>query len=236
MNVSVGQAAATAIQTWLRSQLAPDIVLYDRWPEANSPLFAPASALNQGQKTRAAISILRVGRRQRLDVIAPQSQFAITQVGAQLYTVTLTLGSYMQPVQLDIWATTDDDRDDIIAQLDVALNAGAAATTGLALSDNPVRDGVLLPLVAPFSGFIEAWIDEPEIFDDPDAVQRGEYRASYYGEARGLFGQSAQVSAISQAVLAQQLSALPTPPPGQLWNLATLNANGKVTYSTSSNP
>ena len=237
--VSVGQAAVTALQTWLRRSLPEDVAVYDRWPDADVRLFAPAQA--GLPPSRAVVSVMKVGRRQRVDVIGPSPGPTITPDGAGKFLVTFRLGSYVQPVQLDLWTASDVDRDDVLDQLDTALTAGIDKTLGIVGGD-PVRDGVLLPLAAPYSGNVEFLLDEPETSDDGETVQDAEFRASWSGEARGEFLQTARVSAISTAILAQQLSLLSTPPAGQLWSLASLTTTAspppatKVTYSTSSTP
>ena len=138
--VSVGQAAVTALQTWLRRSLPEDVAVYDRWPDADVRLFAPAQA--GLPPSRAVVSVMKVGRRQRVDVIGPSPGPTITPDGAGKFLVTFRLGSYVQPVQLDLWTASDVDRDDVLDQLDTALTAGIDKTLGIVGGD-PVRDGVL---------------------------------------------------------------------------------------------
>jgi hypothetical protein len=189
--VSVGQAACNALAQWLDATLQDDITVYDRWPEAN-PSLAPK-----------AISVIRAGRRQRLDVVTgaqAESQKAISP--APNAQVNLRLGSFIQPIQLDVWAQSDVERDDMISQLDAALSAGTQQTLGTAAlsSDDPVRDGILLQLGDGYSGNIEVLLDEPDVSDDADSVQRSEYRAMYAGEIRGSYSIQVTVPTIKQAI------------------------------------
>jgi hypothetical protein len=48
---------------------------------------------------------------------------------------------------------------------------------------DPVEHGLALLLADGWSGFVSYWFDEPAITDNPDAVQRSEYRATYRGWA-----------------------------------------------------
>ena len=240
--VSVGQAAANALANWLRSQLSPDVTVIERWPEASVDLFAPAAPGDAPQ--RAVVSILAAGKRQRLDVVIPPSlSDSVVALGGTpaMLQVTQPIGAFTQPLQLDVWAKFDVDRDDVIAQLDAALTTGAVAT-GASASDDPVRDGVLLPLLAAdgYAGNIECWLDEPDVSDDPEAIQRDEYRATYFGEARGLFSRTVTVPALAALTQKLQSSTEATPPPGTLYQTATMTPNPspppavKTAYGTSS--
>jgi hypothetical protein len=90
-----------------------------------------------------------------------------------------------QPLQLDVWAHTDTERDDLLARLEPALNASKAKSMpSLALvGTDPVEQGIALLLSDGWEGFVSYWFDEPQLTDTPDAVQRSEYRATYHGSA-----------------------------------------------------
>lgn len=169
--VTVVQAAANALALWLIKSLTSDIKVLEKWPEPDTQL------------PPKAVTVLKVGKRSRI----PLTQLSVANVkvigNGPLARVGYQIGSVEQPMQLDVWATSDAERDDILAQLDVALYAGIDQTLGL--PGDPVRDGLLLPLLDGHDGNnCDYWFDEPQIDDTPDAVQRSEFRAILFGEAR----------------------------------------------------
>src|SRR6185437_7448664 len=103
--VSVSQAAATELQTWLKAALPSDYTIFDRWPEPNVQLWAPSTP--GGPASRVVISVIKVGRRTRLDMLARYNPPVLTPAGTNLFQVTFTIGSYIQPLQLDVWAKYD---------------------------------------------------------------------------------------------------------------------------------
>ena len=222
LSVSIGQAACNALAAWLRTALTSDVIVFERWPEASEDLFSTGST-----PARAVVTIVRVGARTRLSVVSLPTIDAISAIVAGQFTVTFRVGAFIQPVQLDVWAKTDDDRDDIIAQLDVALTAGVNATIPSApAGDDPVRDGVLVAMNPSdgFAGNIDFFLDEPAITDSPESVARSEYRATYFGEARGPFVRSVLVPPMLALKLKQQLY-VGAPIPGALYDATVLNAN-----------
>lgn len=177
MKVSIGQASRSALADWLRSQLLSDITVFDRWPEPGTVL------------PPKAVSVILRGRRSGPDVCGLAVGPVVPQ-GPNSVAVVFEAGNFVQPMQLDVWAKSDVERDDIIAQLDVALNAGEGKVFGFG---DPVRDGLLLAFrpVDGFDGYVDYWFDDVAIDDMPDTVQRGEFRATYLGEARGALERSA---------------------------------------------
>lgn len=207
MGVSVGQASANALAAYLTTVFgytSLDVAITSRWP-----------SLSQELPPRA-ITIVPVGRRQRLEVIPSMDVVTRTNLTATTAQVGFRLGSFVQPIQLDVWAGYDVDRDSIIAQLDVALSASMNVTLAgqPGINDDPVRDGIVVPLLSDdcFTGNIDYWFDEPDISDAAASVQRSEYRATYFGEARGTFYQLATVPRLVSATLVQSLSQTGIPP------------------------
>ena len=195
MPVSVGQAACNALAAYLTTEFGTtpmDVTVNARWPT-----FGP-------NLPSRVISIIPVGRRQRLDVQASLDVVSRTNLNATTACVGFRLGSYIQPIQLDVWARYDTDRDEVIAQLDNSLTAGLAQTLDPTLNADPVRDGIVLALLDGdgFTGNVEFWFDEPDIGDAPDSVVRGQWRATYSGEARGVFYRSATVPRLLKPTLA----------------------------------
>jgi hypothetical protein len=211
--VSVGQAAANALAKWLETQLE-NVSVYPRWPEPNVRLSR-------------AVTVAVVGRRQRLNVVTGFDLQTRQNLTATTALVGVRIGSFIQPIQLDAWATYDVDRDDIVDQLDDALTASAVAT-GVAQTDDPVRDGILLPLLEDdgFTGTVEFWFDEPDVDNTPDSVQRSEFRATYFGEARGDFTRVRVVPRMVNPSLHVLVSESNPPPAGQLYDTSTLSSNG----------
>jgi len=172
MSVSIEQAAQNALARWLTREL-DGITVWDRWPEANVRL--PAKA----------ISVLRAGTR-RDEALDPTPIAQRDIEGAPGRAVfTWRMRACTQPLQLDVWAHSDVARDDLLARLEPALNASKARSMpSLALVNaDPVEHGLALLLADGWSGFVSYWFDEPSITDNPDAVQRSEYRATYRGWA-----------------------------------------------------
>ena len=180
MRTSVGRACALALAAYLKRALSPDIVVTSHWPDPDKRLPA------------RAVSVIPVGRRRRDDAStlwqARRSNITPTEIEIQW-----EFGGVIQPLQLDLWDRSEDGRDDIIAQLDDALYAGLAETLQepngpQTIVSDPVRDGVLVPMLGRFEGGVcDCWFEEPAIDDTPDAIQRGEYRATYLGEGRTAF-------------------------------------------------
>ena len=217
MQVSIGQAACNALAAYLKQRFTPDVRIYDRWPEPNIKL------------PPKAISVIKFGKRERLDVAAVGFVDTITPINATTAVCTFRVGSYIQPVQLDAWATSDVERDDLVARLDEYLTAGQDETLDPSLTDDPVRDGVLLPLNTDdgWSGNVDCWLDEPEINDTPESVQRSEFRAMYVGELRGAFSRAVEVPLMTSITLKTKYGPQ-TVPVQALFETLTLTPTGVV--------
>lgn len=196
VRTSVGQAAANSLQLWLVSKLPASVIVYARAPE---PSVVAANI--RGGKT-ATVTIYKEGKREREPVLGSQVLESATPIPAtspQAYALLLSIGQVMQPLQLDVWATSDLDRDQTIDALDTALNVGwnvtlgPVGTTGIGWAvtadDDPVRDGCVLALSPNdgYAGLAEFAFDEPELSDDPESNSALQYRAFYTGSARGSF-------------------------------------------------
>jgi len=106
-----------------------------------------------------------------------------------------------QPAQLDVWATSDAGRKDLVARLTQALHAGAGESAG-AEDAEPVGQDLLLTLSDGWTGWAVADFDAPEIRDTPETVKRSEYRATYAGSLavwRLLRAQSPRITRASLA-------------------------------------
>ncbi|MGH7297809.1 MAG: hypothetical protein ACRELB_22915 [Polyangiaceae bacterium] len=168
MKVTVEQAAVNALGQWLTGALGKAVTVSTTWPEPSKNL--PAKA----------VTILRAGAPEE----EPLDPIIVDRVDTGPHTSLFTwrLRALRQPLQLDVWAKHAPARDDLLARLDEALNAGMGATLGATNAD-PFRHGVVLPLADGWSGTADCYFDRPEVADTPDAATRSEYRATLRGWA-----------------------------------------------------
>jgi hypothetical protein len=166
--ISVEQAAQTALKTWIASQLS-GVTIFDHWPDMQD---LPARA----------ISILRAGTREDefVDIVC----IAEPTPG----TYTWRLRACEQPLQLDVWTTSDPARSDIMARLEAILNAGPSFTLNAVsfpdVPTDPFTAGILLQLPGAWSNTLADFtFDEPRVVDSPTSIKEREYRATYRGRA-----------------------------------------------------
>lgn len=168
MKVTVEQAVVNALGSWLARSLGKSVAVSTQWPEPTRKL--PAKA----------VTILRAGApdEEPLDPIV----VARIDTGPHVSLFTWRMRALRQPLQLDVWARHHAARDELLAELDVALNAPMSATLAAVTSD-PVRHGVVVPLGDGWTGTADCFFDRPEVSDTPDAAARSEYRATLRGWA-----------------------------------------------------
>lgn len=230
--VSIAQATANSLAGWLTTSLSPDVVVLSRWPTGAKLL------INRDGRVKA-VSVTKVGRRTRLDAQVPMQPVASTPLSSGLARMTFPIGIFEQPLQIDVWAAYDGDREDILDQLDDVLNVGVDRTLGEGWTDDPVKDGIVLALAEEngYTGFLDCWFDEPEIIEDPSSVHATEFRATYAGVARGGFARIRDVPIIQSAKAGFRSSEQSPSPDGLLFDDVTLTQtpNGiVVTRGTSS--
>lgn len=200
--VSVQQAVQSALQAWLMSKLPEDVTVSDRWPE---PTVNMAKSAGSDRRLKT-ITILRAGPRQD-EELQPELEDGRVVVDATHNLYVWTVLECKQPMQLDVWAAYDGDRDELMALLDEALHAGDE-TLGITGGD-PVRTGGVLLAVqdgwstAPFETFADFVFESAEAHDDPTSVQQSEYRATI----RGYASFSLSVAAKSPTIASIQLRA-----------------------------
>ncbi len=167
--VTIQQAAANALATWLTAQLPVDVDVNSRWPEPTEQL--PPKSL----------TILLAGLAD--DELIDPAVVSQTNTAAPAVTATYTyqFRCRRQPLQLDVFTQYDADRDDIMARLDYALNAGASASLGSDYNTEPVRNGLSLFLGDGWSGIAEFLFEGPSLSDAPDSEQVTDFRATYRG-------------------------------------------------------
>lgn len=196
--VTLQQAACNALATWLTTELADvtgTLVVEPRWFSADRLL------------PEKAISIVFAGPRR---IEWTQAEALVTSVVAvdpgedPTVDVTWMLGHAMQPLQLDVWARTDVELDDLIARLDTALNKGAS---GLSIANvDPVAPGLLLALGDGWTpGTADFSFEEPQTQHTASSANEGEWRATYRGRANALLVQAARSPLLARVLLDQRL-------------------------------
>jgi hypothetical protein len=168
-SVSIQQAAANALCTWLVAKLPSDVALSGRWPEPTVPL---------GLKT---VTVLLAGQAED-EITEPIVVDQTNTPGAPTALYTYRIRCRRQALQLDVFTQYDVDRDDIMARLDAALNVGEAASLGLlAQNPDPMRNGLALALGDGWPGIADYFFEGPTVTDDADSEQTTDYRATYRG-------------------------------------------------------
>lgn len=200
MAVTVQQAAANAFCAWLQSKLL-DVVVEPQWPSPDV------------QKPDKSISIVTAGARQDLpiDLRIIKNTPDLTP-GSKLTTSVWQVAACTQGFQLDIWATSDIDRDDIKARLDQLLHADASPL-GLPFS-NPVGGGCLIAVQDGWQDFgTIADFSFNEVDDDisSDTQPRDIYRATYSGDAYFMLAVTAVTARQTVITFTQRLSETNTP-------------------------
>lgn len=165
--VSIQQASANALANYLSTTLTGGVTVDTRWPSPDMPL------------QNKVVTVLLAGSRQD-EFMEPQIM-SYSNVGSTQSSVLFRLKACTQPMQLDIWTTSDVERDDIIAQLDIALNVGEASYISTYV--DPVGPGCLLAVADgwPASTTADFVFENPRVDDSPESVKRSEYRATFTG-------------------------------------------------------
>jgi len=165
--VSIQQAAQNAIAKYLQGVLV-DCIVDPQWP-------VPDKRLQD-----RLVTVIPGGARQDepLDI----KELSRTNVSDQVARSVYRVAACYQPLQLDVWCTSQVSRDDILAQLDDVLFSGAIPLG--AYNPDPVAHGNLVTLedgweetIADFS------FENPDLDDDTEPVLRDEFRATFRGGA-----------------------------------------------------
>ncbi len=211
--ISIQQAAINSLSAWIGSQM-DDVTVLSSWP---SPDFPPPNK---------SITILTAGPRQ--DESIPLRYIGQEDGNSPNTTATWQIKVCEQNLQLDIWADSDVERDDIIARLDTVLNAGEAAS-GIGTHD-PVGSGVLLAVADgfPMGTTADFTFEGPDTEDSPESISRSEYRATIRGTA--YLGLTVNAVSAKQIVinLKQKLHDGDTADSGALYDIATLTPSGQT--------
>ncbi len=189
--VTVQQAALNALATYLASEFASESIQVEpRWPEPSVDLpDKVVTLITAGPRVIDDVDV------RKLDSIAE-----LPTPDPIVKLVTWELSGVMQPVQLDVWAKYDVDRDDILARLDESLNKGLGATLGQNNAD-PTRDGPLVALGNGWTGHADFTFDGPFLNDSPGQKSRHEFRATMRGEASMKLTTTSQTAKIAEIQL-----------------------------------
>ncbi len=168
--VSIQQAASNTFAAWLATKMT-GVVVSSRWPAPDRPM--PAKA----------ITVVTAGARRDI----PFGPNILSQVnnGINQTDVVWQVAACTQPLQLDVWAHSDFERDDMLAHLDTFLRYGDGSLSGVTNAD-PVGPSVLLRLNDGWEDFdtiANFYFSDPDTDDTNDSVGREIYRATYRGEA-----------------------------------------------------
>ncbi len=199
--VTITQACRNALAAWLTTELAPTgggdgVVVEPRWFEVDRTLPA------------RAISIIDAGPR-RIEWTDPE-QLIVTAGDPGFVDVTWGLGYIEQRIQLDVWAQSDVELDDIMARLDIALNAGQRALGGTSTNVEPCAVGLLLALADGWApGTVDFTFDEPSTDQTADTANQGEWRAMYRGVALARLTQVATSPKLARLNLSQRMGTGP---------------------------
>lgn len=197
MAVSIHQATANAAVAYLTTAL-PDVTIYPRWPTADF----------QGK----AITLITAGSR-RDQSIDPRL-LSNTPQGTNQTVSVWQVAECTQPFQLDVWAQSFSDRDDIIARLDGALRSGLNPLPAVVFKD-PVANGF-------FVNVADGWeamqttayfsFDAPDVDDTPESITRRQFRATYRGDAYMKLALTATTPRQTQIILSAYLDGRNHPP------------------------
>ncbi len=170
MSVSIQQAASNTFAAWLATKMT-GVTVGSRWP-------SPDKAL-----PNKAITVVTAGPRR--DIPLALKQLEKTNNGALNVDVIWQVAACTQPLQLDVWAHSDFERDDILARLDTFLHYGEGSLAGVTNAD-PVGHSVLLALGDGWQAYdtiADFYFSDPDIDDSSETVGRDIYRATYRGDA-----------------------------------------------------
>lgn len=188
---SIGQAAKNALASYLQQAInSPKynphpieglVVVEPRWPDWKRLKNRTLTIVNAGQRTYGSDSVL--GWWHQSELIDPQPPGL--PAGTKMWR--WTVGWYEQPIQLDLWCWSDEDRDDLVARMDIALHTGPGelSETQPGFFD-PVVDYLVLPLAQQ-----DGWLgsvcgayfseDGPELIDTAVNAEQSIYRAKWAG-------------------------------------------------------
>ncbi len=170
MRTSIQQAAANALAGYL-GQLLTGVVVEPRWPAPDR------------EKPAKIITVVTAGKREDTPTNLRQLSTTLPDPDTGGISTVWQIAACRQPFQLDVWTESDVERDDILAELDDALNAGESALTDV-YNPDPVGHGLLLAIADGWEGSTADFTFEGADYEDlSDTVGRSVYRATIRGDA-----------------------------------------------------
>lgn len=246
--VSIQQAAMNALCAWLEASLLGSPSVEPRWPDPDKILTGGGTA---GGRYNGPVALTIIPRGKPRDEYLDSQVSSTVDNGDGTLKVRRVQAFRAQPLQLDVWAAYDVERDDLIAQLDALFAGAGGATTDpiVAARRSPEEHGVALtlgdgwgtppadPVVADFD-----FEGGPEVDDTADQIGRVTYRATYFGEARMMLSVTTTDPKLARVTLKQMLAianvvppppAIPVPPapPAHLEIDAQQDVTGKITFT-----
>lgn len=228
--VSIQQAAVTALATYIRTTLVQqqgltDLVVSDRWPD-------------QKKLPPRSVTILLTGEMdtERADHLFPTSRVVVGNTVQRTFTVQQFF--CIQPMQIDLWATSNVVLDDLIARHDDITNVGTSVLPG-SFNEDPFGEGVVLLLGSKEAGGAQQlqwnsavmyWFESFVVQNTPDQHQRQEYRATARGEAHFMYTSERKMSQLLQPTLKLkvfEVGDVSAPPTTQLFDIYAINNQGK---------
>lgn len=193
------QAGRNALATWLDAKLASaGVVVEARWMEGDRQL------------PPKACSIIDAGPRQ---IEWLQTEIALTAPvdgDATKIDVTWNFGFIEQAIQLDVWAPTDLELDDLIARVDQAVNQGARGL-GIANVDS-FAAGLQLPLGDGWApGVVSFEFENASTSVNPSSVGESEWRATYRGVLNAQMVQTARTAKLARVLLKSRINDVEPP-------------------------
>ncbi len=212
--VSITQAARNALAVWLAAELSAvsGLVVEPRWFEVDR------------QHPAKSITVIDAGPR-KIEWTDPVALTSADVVDPALVEVTWGLGYIDQRVQLDVWAPSDVELDDLMARLEAPLNAGTRAL-GVGTNHDPFGIGVLLALADGWApGTVDFTFDEPNADQTADAANQAEWRASYRGVARLQLVAKATSPKLARIIVRQRISEAPVDTDATVDLITTVDAD-----------
>lgn len=145
------------------------MAIHSRWPNKDFP--------------GRAITLITAGSRR--DQVFEPRVLSNTNSGTNQTKSVWQIAECTQPLQLDVWATSHDERDDLLARLDIALHGGYSAIRPG--RSNPVEGFFAVELSDGWEDLgnttAQFHFDSADYEDSADTIQRCQFRATYSGEA-----------------------------------------------------
>lgn len=164
MAITVQQAAIDALAAYLSTALADTgATVHGYWPDPETPLAQAVTVIPAGKSEDELLQPVVVSQRAGVDPAHPIFRWRVLE--------------RTQPLQLDVWTTSDVDRQTVLAALDSAIHAKHLSGWG-------PMPGPVLELGGDWTGRADFVFDGVSCPQGPESVQQREFRATIMGETR----------------------------------------------------